>query len=70
MLNQHFFMVFLEGQGAPTYQHDNLLGAEQEAKRLSKKYGKKAFVLCILKSFEVLEFQENDCRPDPDWLPF
>ena len=70
MKNQHFFMVFLEDERTPTYRHATLDGAEQEAKRLSKQYGKKAFVLCSLKSFEINEFTINDCRPDIDELPF
>ena len=70
MKNQHFFMVFLEDERTPTYRHATLDGAEQEAKRLSKQYGKKAFVLCSLKSFEINEFTIKDCRPDIDELPF
>ena len=70
MKNQHFFMVFLEDERTPTYRHATLDGAEQEAKRLSKQYGKKAFVLCSLKSFEVNEFTIKDCRPEIDELPF
>lgn len=70
MTNQHFFMVFLEGERTPTYRHSTLDGAETEAKRLSKQYGKKSFVLCSLKSFEINEFTIKDCRPDIDDLPF
>lgn len=69
MQNQHFFMVYLQDERTPTYRHATLDGAEQEAKRLSKLYGKKAFVLCSLKSFEIVEFKETDCRPDME-LPF
>lgn len=70
MKNQHFFMVYLEEESTPTYRHVTLDGAEQEAKRLAKKYGKKAYVLCSLKSFEVNEFTIKDCRPEIDELPF
>ena len=70
MKNQHFFMVYLDEERTPTYRHSTLGGAEQEAKRLSKQYGKKAFVLCSLKSFEIVEFKVEDCRPDVDELPF
>ena len=69
MQNQHFFMVYLQDERTPTYRHATLDGAEQEAKRLSKLHGKKAFVLCSLKSFEIVEFKETDCRPDME-LPF
>ena len=71
MKNQHFFMVYLQDERTPTYRHATLDGAEQEAKRLSKQYGKKAFVLCSLKSFEIAEFKVEDCRPDIIYeLPF
>ncbi len=70
MTNQHFFMVFLQDERTPSYRHATLNGAEEEAKRLAKQYGKKAFVLCSLKSFEINEFTIKDCRPDIDELPF
>jgi len=63
-------MVYLQDERNPTYIHATLNKAEQEAKRLSKEYGKKAFVLCSLKSFEFNEFVIKDCRPDIDELPF
>lgn len=70
MSKQVFFMVYLENERTPTYKHSTLERAETEAKRLSKQYGKKAFVLCSLKSFEIVEFKVEDCRPDVDELPF
>jgi len=70
MKNQHFFMVYLQDEKTPTYRHATLNGAEQEAKRLAEQYGKKAFVLCSLKSFEIEKFKVEDCRPDIDELPF
>lgn len=70
MKTQCFFMVFLEGERTPTYKHETIESAETEAKRLAKLYGKKAFVLCSLKSFEVNEFTVEDCRPDMYDLPF
>jgi hypothetical protein len=69
-MNQHFFMVYLENERTPTFKHKTLNEAEEEAKRLSKLFGKKAFVLCSLKSFEILEFKVTDCRPDDDELLF
>ena len=69
MTNQNFFMVYLENERTPAYRHATLETAEQEAKRLSKQYGKKAWVLCTLKSFEIVEFKVTDCRPYSD-LPF
>jgi hypothetical protein len=70
MENQCFYMVYLEGERNPTFRHSTLISAEEEAKRLSKEHGKKAFVLCSLKSFEIVEFKVTDCRPPADDLPF
>ncbi len=69
MTNQIFFMVYLENGESPKMRHETMESAEQEAKRLSKLFGKKAWVLCTLKSFKIVEFEETDCRPYPD-LPF
>jgi len=70
MKNQCFFMVYLQDGQTPTFRHSTIDGAEQEAKRLSKQFGKKAWVLCSLKSFEIVEFKVEDCRPEIDDLPF
>ncbi len=67
---QNFFMVYVEGQQPPSFKHTTIESAETEAKRLTKLLGKKAFVLCTLKSFEVYEFKIEDCRPNVDDLPF
>ena len=64
MSKEVFFMVYLENERTPAYKHTTLESAETEAKRLSKQYEKKAFVLCSLKSFELVEFKVEDCRPD------
>lgn len=69
MVNQTFFMVYVESSSTPTYKHETLEAAETEAKRLSKMLGKKAWVLCTLKSFQIVEFEVKDCRPELE-LPF
>ena len=69
-LKQTFFMVYLQDGNNPTCRHATLNGAEEEAKRLAKQFGKKAWVLCCLKSFEIVEFKVQDCRPPIDDLPF
>ncbi|QXN68054.1 hypothetical protein [Microcystis phage Mae-Yong924-2] len=69
MKNDPFFMVYLENERTPTYKHPTLTGAEKEAKRLAEQHGKKAYVLCSLKSFELAKFKEEDYRPSDD-LPF
>ena len=70
MVNQYFFMVFVEGGESPTYRHFVQERAEEEAKRLAKLTGKQVFVLCSLKSFEVNEFLVKDYRPSVSDLPF
>jgi hypothetical protein len=70
MAKEVFFMVYLENERTPTYKHANIESAEMEAKRLSKVFGKKAFVLCSLKSFEIVEFKVQDCRHKIADLPF
>ena len=70
MKRQNFFMVYLENESTPTYRHESLKSAEDEAKRLAKMHRKKAFVLCSIKSFEINEFIEKDCVPDEFELPF
>lgn len=70
MENQSFYMVFVEGERTPTVRYSVPILAENEAKRLSKLTGKKAYVLCSIKSFEINEFTVKDCRPKVDDLPF
>lgn len=71
MEKKMFFMVYVEGQRAPEYKHRSLKEAEAEAKRLAKLTERRAFVLATVKSFEVLLFDEQDCRPnDLEDLPF
>lgn len=62
-------MVFMECGSNPTVTYASIIGAENEAKRLAKLTGKKAFVLCSVKSIEVNEFKIEDYRPNDD-LPF
>lgn len=70
MKNDTFYMVYVEGRYAPVFKHLTLLGAEDEAKRLTEKCQIKTYVLCTIKSFEVPDkFIVKDCRPDDD-LPY
>jgi hypothetical protein len=69
IMNQTFYMVYLENGDSPTHRHSTFEGAEREAKRLCKITNKKAYVLCSLKSIEIYEFREVDLRPDNE-LPF
>ena len=38
-MEKQFFMVYAEGQGAPTYKHENEQAASKEAERLAEKLG-------------------------------
>jgi hypothetical protein len=67
---QSFYMVFVEGERTPAVRYSVPILADNEAKRLSKITGKKAYVLCSVKSFELQEFKVEDCRPKTDDLPF
>lgn len=69
-MDKTFYMVFLQGGNSPTHQHLTPEVAEAEAKRLAKLTGRKAFVLCTVKSFEVNEFTVKDLRPKNEDLPF
>lgn len=69
MKRSTFFMVYLENERTPAFRHSTLDGAEREAQRLSKEHGKKAYVLCALKSYKFSDFIVEDHRPDDD-LPF
>lgn len=65
-----FYMVFVEGCATPTYKHENLESAENEAKRLATLLKKKAYVLCTIKSIEDTHYKIEDCRPNGSDLPF
>jgi hypothetical protein len=43
--NQGFYMVYVQGECNPTYKHDDHESAMKEAKRLSAKTGKRAYIL-------------------------
>ena len=68
-MKEVFYMVYMENGITPTYKHSTIEGAEAEAKRLSKLHGRETYVLCSLKSYSLVEFNIEDCRPDID-LPF
>jgi len=69
-MKSSFYLVFVDGGNSPNYQHLNSDSAETEAKRLAELTGKKTFVLCTIKSFELSKFKIEDCRPENDDLPF
>ena len=60
MSNNTFYMVYLEWQHTPAHKHNTLYEAENEAKRLTKIHNKKSYVLEAKKSFNLIEFIEED----------
>lgn len=69
MKTKIFFMIYLEDGGAPTYKHESLASAEQEARRLAKKTGRKAYILGTIKSIQLNEFIVVDMKSEEE-LPF
>lgn len=59
-----FYMVYVQGEHTPTYQHEELTSAENEAQRLTELTGKKAYVLATVKSYLIDKFKVTDCRPN------
>ena len=59
-----FYMIFVEGGNAPAVKHSNYNLAEIEAKRLAEVTGKKAYILCTVRSFELNKFVVEDIIPD------
>lgn len=48
-MEKQFFMVYAEGQGEPTYKHENEQAASKEAERLAEKLGVNTTVLQAVK---------------------
>lgn len=51
-----FYMIYVEGGNAPTFTHTTIDTALEEAKRLAKLTGKKAYILEAVKSVQLHEF--------------
>jgi len=67
----YFYMLYMENGSAPTYKHNSLTSAENEAERLTKMTGNKVYVLTTIKSFQEKRIDVVDCRPpSDDNLPF
>ena len=44
-MEERFYMVYRDGEGAPTHKHSTIESAKKEAERLSLLFGKKTYVL-------------------------
>lgn len=69
IMAKEFYMVFVADGDSPTVRHCSLYLAENEAKRLAELTGKKAYVLCSIKSFQTTKFVIEDLRSEQN-LPF
>ncbi len=54
-MRSEFWMVYGEGQGAPTYKHDSLKAASEEAERLAGRHPGIAFYVLKAKSGVVAQ---------------
>lgn len=73
MKKDAFFMVYLKGSRGPEYRHETYASVATEAKRLARKFERKAYVLTTVRSYQTLEFHEEDLMPsmdEIDELPF
>lgn len=61
-----FYMVYVQGERSPVFQHNSHEAAQTEAKRLCDLTKKEAFVLCPTVSFKphgnyiITEFSTDD----------
>lgn len=70
-----FYMLYVEGGGAPTHQHRSPENAKQEAERLARQTGRRVHVLKSVASCLKTDVQWS--QPDPversvedDEIPF
>lgn len=72
-MEEVFYMVYMEGEGAPTYKHTTKESAIKEAERLSLLFGKKTYVLkaglCIEPAPKTIKTQLVTPLTEDD-LPF
>lgn len=59
-----FYMVFVEQGNSPSYKHSTYSSAYDEAKRLAKSTGRKAWVIAPLISVELTKFTEEYYSPN------
>lgn len=68
-MEKQFFMIYMEGGGAPTFKHGTEVEANNEAKRLTERFGRKTYVLSAIRSFEMkvneLKEEKSDYQDSP-----
>lgn len=66
-----FYMVHVEGEGAPTHKHPCLESAKREAHRLMKVSNKEVYVLQAVRSVKPpMQYEETFFTESGDELPF
>jgi hypothetical protein len=71
MGNDNFFMVYGEGQQAPTMKHENLAAAQREAERLSRNHaGIRFFVMMPVSVSQRVDVQTRSLVNLDDIIPF
>ena len=66
---EKFWMVYLENGNSPTFRHSSVEAARQEAERLTRQTGRRAYVLETRQAVELSEppvkWTETDKEPTP-----
>lgn len=66
---EKFWMVYLENGNSPTFRHSSVEAARQEAERLTRQTGRRAFVLESKQAVELSEppvkWADTDKEPIP-----
>ncbi len=66
---EKFWMVYLENGNSPTFRHNSIESARQEAERLTRQTGRRAYVLETRQAVELapapVKWTETDEEPVP-----
>lgn len=64
-----FYMIYVEGGNTPTYKHETYKQALEEAKRLTQRLNKPAYILEARQKIEMQLFNIEDLAREGE-LPF
>jgi hypothetical protein len=70
---ERFYMIFVEGQRPPTYQHGNLQNAVEEASRLARipeNIGRKVFILETIQCLRSNPLPVDNIKIESPLVPF
>ena len=60
-------MVYVEGMQSPAFRHNTQEAAKNEAARLARSTGKKAYILKALSSVEINDMKYDILEDEPDY---